>query len=121
MTFGEAMLGGAALITPAGRIDVTNAEAFGDVLSGALKRAATAVAVDMAGVEHITSEGMRALMKAHRSAKTAGKGFALAGLSPHVQEIFVIGRFDRVFSLYPGVRDAIAAVSPDGLSAFDAH
>jgi anti-anti-sigma regulatory factor len=43
----------------------------------------------------------------------------LAELRPVVAEIFQISRFDMVFELFPTVREALAAVSPDAAAAFD--
>jgi anti-anti-sigma factor len=114
MTLAETMLGGAAVVEAEGRIEMADAEAFQEALLGAVSRARTAVAVDMAGVDHISAAGLWALMNAHRAAEAAGKVFALAEVTPAVTEILSIGRFDAVFPVYPNVRDALAAIEPDG-------
>ena len=45
---------------------------------------------------------------------------AVAGLQPVVAEIFAISRFDKVLEVFPVPRDALAALSPDALAAYDA-
>ena len=45
---------------------------------------------------------------------------AAAGLQPIVAEIFAISRFDSVFEVFPTLRDALAALSPDAVVAYDA-
>lgn len=120
MAFGESTVGGAALVTADGRIDISNAEAFKDTLLSAAAAAKSAVIIDMAGVDYISSAGLRSLMIAFRSAKAAGKGFGVAALRPLVLEIFTISRFNLVFPLYGGVREALQALAPDGLGPFEA-
>ncbi len=120
MTISEATLGGAIIVSAQGRIDMSNSEDFKDALMAALAGAGAAVIVDVAGVDYISSAGLRSLMIALRSAKAEGKAFGVAALSPLVLEIFTISRFNLVFALYAGVRDAVAALSPDSLGQFDA-
>ena len=116
MAFVETMLGDAALVKADGRIDMANAEAFNDSLTSALAAAKSAVVVDMAGVDYISSAGLRALMIAFRAAKAAGKGFAVSALTPLVLEIFTISRFNLVFPLYGSVREALQALVPGGVN-----
>jgi anti-anti-sigma factor len=110
MAFGETTVGGAALVKPDGRIDMSNAEAFQKVLESAVQGAKNGVVVDMANVDYISSAGLRALMIAFRAAKAGGKGFGVAALTPLVLEIFTISRFNLVFPLYGAVGEALAAV-----------
>jgi anti-sigma B factor antagonist len=117
MILGETLADGSALVRACGRIDTKSADQFQDALLGALSRAETAIAVDMSDVDHIGSAGLRALMTAQHSARAQGKGFALAGLKPQVREIFEIGRFTRLFALYPAATEALAAASRDRLCA----
>ena len=120
MTLSEATFGGSTVVTASGRIDMSNADAFTAALLTAVSKAKTAVAVDMSGVDYISSAGLRSLTIALRSAKAEKRAFAIAALTPLVLEIFTISRFNLVFSIYPGVREALAAVSPDELNSFDA-
>lgn len=120
MAFEETTVGGAILVKADGRIDMSNAEAFRESLVSSVAAAKSAVIVDMAAVDYISSAGLRSLMIAFRSAKATGKGFAVAALRPLVLEIFTISRFNLVFPLYGGVREALVALAPDGLGPFDA-
>jgi anti-anti-sigma factor len=119
MTFEAASFGGAALVRASHRIDMSNADAFTDALMAGVAAAKVAVIVDMAGVDYISSAGLRSLTIALRTAKSEGKAFAVATLSPLVLEIFTISRFNLVFSIYLSVRDALEALAPEGLSSFD--
>jgi anti-anti-sigma factor len=110
MAFGESRVGGTALVRADGRIDMSNADAFKDALMSSVSTAQRAVIVDMGKVDYISSAGLRSLMIAFRSAKDAGKGFAIAALTPLVMEIFTISRFNLVFPLYGGVPEALEAM-----------
>jgi glucose-6-phosphate 1-dehydrogenase len=43
----------------------------------------------------------------------------VAALQPMVAEIFAISHFNLVFQVFPGVREALASVSPEAAAAFD--
>ena len=72
MSFAQANFGGAAVVKPEPRLDLTNADAFKDFLTQAVAVVPSAVIVDMSGVEYISSAGLRSLMIALRTAKGAG-------------------------------------------------
>jgi len=119
MDLSEKQLGDAVLARISGRIDLANADAFKDQLAAALAHAKAALVLDMAGVDYISSAGLRALMIVFKQGKAEGKAFAITGLAPLVKEIFTISRFNLVFSLFDDVRDALAEKAPSALPAFD--
>jgi anti-anti-sigma factor len=69
-----------------------------------------AVVIDFASVEYISSAGLRALMMASRRAKARGGRIAVAALSPLVNEVFTISRFDQVVQVFETTADACAAM-----------
>ena len=117
----QVALGAALVLTPGeGRIDLSNADPFRDRLLEALALAPKAMVVDLSKVEYISSAGLRSLMIALKAAKGEGKALAVAALAPLTREIFAISRFDIVFPVFAGVRDAIQELAPDALAEFDA-
>jgi anti-anti-sigma factor len=99
---------------PAGHIDQASADDFLAALRAALASArgdGTALLLDFAAVDYISSVGLRALMLTAREAKAAGVALAVAALKPLVQEIFQISRFDMVVTVHPTVAAAIAALA----------
>ena len=78
------------------------------------------VVVDLAGVEYISSVGLRVLMIATKSVRGRGARFAVAELQPIVREIFAISRFDAILEVCPSLRAALERASPAALAAFDA-
>lgn len=120
MQSSETKVGGAVLLKPAGRLDLSNSDAFKDELSAALASASNALIVDMANVEYISSAGLRSLMIVFKASKGASTAFAVAELQPLVLEIFTISQFNTVFPMFTTVREAIEKLAPDALAAFDA-
>jgi anti-anti-sigma factor len=111
------------VLSPAGRIDHVTAEPFKVALLAQLGTCADGqdrVVLDLAGVEYIASAGLRALMLASRQAKAQGGTLVVAALQPVVREVFEISRFTLLFTVFPSVRDALAAISAESLVAFDA-
>ena len=107
--------------TAAGRIDFAGAQ----VLEGALAPALVpdgpvrGIVIDLAGVDYISSVGLRVLMVAAKAMRARKAAIAVTSLQPVVAEIFEISRFHHVVDVRGSVRDAIAAVSPEALAAYD--
>jgi anti-anti-sigma factor len=120
MDLKETSAGGVLVAAAAGRIDLSNADAFKDALSASLAKAKVALILDLSGVDYISSAGLRALMIVFKAAKTENKAFGIAGLQPLLAEIFAISRFDQVFAMFDHARDGVAKLAPDALSQFGA-
>jgi anti-anti-sigma factor len=120
MTIPERTCGPVTVISPSGRIDVASSEDFSAQLTAALSRGGVLV-VDMAAVEYISSVGLRALMVASKQVKASpGCQLAVASLQPVVEEIFAISRFNLVVQIFATPRDAVAALAPESVAAWDA-
>jgi anti-sigma B factor antagonist/stage II sporulation protein AA (anti-sigma F factor antagonist) len=111
----------AVVATPAGRVDHASADALQQALAPAMTDAGSAALVlDFTNVEYISSVGLRVLMMASKQLRGREARIAVAALQPVVREIFEIARFQHVVEVFPSVRDALAALSPAALTAFDA-
>lgn len=107
----------------AGRIDHRSAAEFESALAPLLQQvgsAKAALVLDFAGVDYISSVGLRVLMLAARSTQQSGARLALAAPQSVVAEIFAISRFDRILVLCPSVAAALEKVSAAALAAHDA-
>ena len=78
-----------------------------------------AIVLDLAGLEYISSAGLRCFMLASRQAKSQSGKILVAALQPMVTEIFEISHFNLVFAVFPSVREALATVSSDAATAFE--
>jgi anti-sigma B factor antagonist/stage II sporulation protein AA (anti-sigma F factor antagonist) len=121
MSYDQIVLNGALVIAPReARIDLDNAETFTAELLAALAKTPKALIVDLSSVEYISSAGLRSLMIARNTAKAQDSALAVAALRPLTREIFAISRFDIVFTVFGGVREAIESLAPQAVAEFDA-
>jgi anti-sigma B factor antagonist len=117
-TYGDVLV-----LSPEGRIDHANSEDFRLALTPFVERcSATAerLVLDLAGVDYVSSAGLRCFMIAEKQAKSQGGTIVVAAMQPVVNEIFEISRFTLVFETFASVRDALARLSPAALKAFGA-
>ena len=113
--------GNVAVVRPGGRIDQAPSPALEAALSPLWgKPDVAALILDFTGVEYISSVGLRVLMIAARQMRGRHARIAVVGLQPVVAEIFAISRFNAVLEVFPALRDAVAALSPEALAAYDA-
>ena len=112
----------AVVVHAAGRLDQDTCEAFrGDLLKYVEEAAhgAGAIVLDLSALEYVSSAGLRCFMLASRQAKANHGRIFVAALQPMVAEIFQISHFNLVFQVFPTVREAVAAVSPEATVAFE--
>jgi anti-anti-sigma factor len=117
-TYGDILV-----LSPEGRIDHANSEDFRGSLAPLIERCKTGgerMVLDLAGVDYISSAGLRCFMLAEKQAKAQGGTIVVAAMQPVVKEIFEISRFTLVFETFASVRDAIAKLSPAALKAYQA-
>ena len=119
MKFDEAQYGNAIVLLPEGRLDQDTAAAFQERLLEAVGGGNEAVIVDFSKIPYISSVGLRAIMIAAKQSKSDGVSLSVADLTDTVREIFEISRFNFVVTVHESLRDAVAAVSPEALSAFE--
>ena len=112
--------GNTVVLSPAGRIDHASADDFREAVTPWLdgchdRPGGHALVFDMAGVDYISSAGLRVLMLAAKHCNPSGGRIVIAALQPVVDEIFRISRFDLLFTLHQTVAAAVASL-PDGAS-----
>lgn len=106
------------VLRPAGRVTNDEAPAFqAQVLEAVEKSAAALVVIDFAGLDYVSSGGLRAVAKGARLCRERSGQLMVAALTSVVQEIFAISRFHQVVTVHPAVADAVAAMSADALAA----
>jgi len=117
-TYGDVLV-----LSPEGRIDHANSEDFRNGLAPFIdrcKKDGERMVLDLAGVDYISSAGLRCFMLAEKQAKTQGGAVVVAAMQPVVKEIFEISRFTLVFETFATVHDAIAKLSPAALKTYQA-
>ena len=93
----------AVIISVRGRVDEASWVAFGVGLSEAIEKAREAkvdqVVIDLAGLEYMSSRGLRVLTVARREGDDAGVKVSLASPNDVMREILAISRYDRLFTI----------------------
>jgi anti-sigma B factor antagonist len=106
--------GAATLVIPEGRLDFGAATGFQaqleQVLAG-VRTAPAAVIIDCAGLEYVSSAGLRVFLLAARSSQRAGVRFAMCSLQPAVREVFELSGFNRVIAVHTDRGVALAPLS----------
>lgn len=65
--------------------------------------------VNLTETSYINSGGLRALVTAWRKARQHGGNLVIYGLNAHLQEVFEMVGFDKVFQIYPSREEALSA------------
>jgi anti-sigma B factor antagonist len=110
-------IGLTTVVIPQGRLDFGAAAGFQAQLEQVLARAGTkpaGVIIDCAGLDYVSSAGLRVFLLAARTAQRGGLAFATCGLKPPVREVFDVSGFGRVIAVFA---DRAAALAQTGLPA----
>ncbi len=121
MELGVEIQGNVIVVAVRGRIDHLNAAAFHGALNPHLaecRAGGISVVLDLAGLEYISSAGLRIFMIAAKQARARGGRIAVSSMQPLVQEIFEISHFHLVYEIYTTTPEALVALgSPTAVAA----
>lgn len=93
-------VGQISVVTPRGRLDGTTCNDLDTPLSAAIAMSPATV-LDMAGLDYVSSAGLRILLKAAKQAKARKVKLVLCALHPNVREVFDISGFMTIFAITP--------------------
>jgi anti-anti-sigma factor len=104
-------LGNVILAAPQGRLDFGAAAGFQSELEGALAAAASApvgMIIDCAGLDYVSSAGLRVFLVVSRAAKRAGAALAVCSLKPAVKDVFDVSGFSQLIAVHADRAAALA-------------
>ncbi len=90
---------GGLIIKVAGRLDTPSAGGFQERLVAAVAASTGALTIDLAGVDYVSSAGLRAVLVAGKAMRAAGRPLALVALQPPVRAVFDISGFSALFNI----------------------
>jgi anti-sigma B factor antagonist len=99
---------GVTLFVLEGRIDTEGAVDMDLALQATASGGKHRLVLNMAAVDYISSAALRTMVDVVNSSREQGGDLKLASLSRRVLRVFRIIGFDRVFSLYDTVEEAVA-------------
>jgi anti-sigma B factor antagonist len=98
----------------AGRVNSSHAPELAAYLQRLLNGGAGAIVVDLERLDHMTSAGLRCLLRIEKQAHDTGGRFVLCGLHGLTRELFEVGGFLDMFAIARTREEAVrqAAATP---------
>jgi len=103
---------GSIVIAVSGRLDMISAGTLEEELEAAIGGGDRRIALDLAGVEYLSSAGLRAILVAAKRLGDAGGTLVVIGLAGPVKEVFEMSGLGGVLPIYAGDA-ALFAAHPD--------
>ena len=111
MELQDERVGDACVVIAKGRLDGTASGAFADRIGGLLDGAnKPKLLIDLAGVDFVSSAGLRAVLTIIKKIKASGGAFVLCGVQEQVREVLDISGFTPMLSIHDGRADGLAAL-----------
>lgn len=101
------------IVTLTGRLDELATTEVEAAFTQTLNDNTGGIIVDLAGVEYISSSGLRVLLMLSRAMKKQQRDLKLCNLSPFVAEVFEISNFSAMFEIYDDIEVARQAFGGD--------
>jgi anti-sigma B factor antagonist len=95
------------LLSVKGPIDTITAPQFGEKLHSLLEDKKFKLIVDLKDVDYINSSGWGFLMKEVKHIRSQNGDLVLAGMNPHVEEVFGYLEFNGIVKAFPNVESAV--------------
>ncbi|HVO70920.1 MAG TPA: STAS domain-containing protein [Aggregatilineaceae bacterium] len=109
MNITEREQNGVTIFTLEGRVDSEGAVDLDLALQTATSEGKSKMILEMSQVRYINSSGLRTLADILTQNRKSGGDLKLVNLHPKVQRVFQIIGFDKFFSIYPTVEEALAS------------
>jgi stage II sporulation protein AA (anti-sigma F factor antagonist) len=112
MEIQEGRSGDVLVVTPRGRVDSTTSGDLEQRLLDLLGSGQRRLVLDLAGIEYISSAGLRVLLVVAKRLKTAQGDLVLCALTPAVRQVFELAGFLSIFQLEDSREAALARLAP---------
>jgi anti-sigma B factor antagonist len=113
MVITEQPHGRVVLLTASGRLDGSTSAAFTARIEPLISGNEPRLVLDFAGVDFISSAGLRAVLSLFKQTKAARGAFALCAVQPPVLEVLDISGFTNLIPIHAERTAALAAVNLD--------
>lgn len=101
--------GPVTVVSIRGSVDGLTAADLTDALSARVRDGRTRLVADFAGVEYISSAGLRALLGALKDTRQQGGDFRLAAIRPDVQRVLDLSGFTSILKAFSSVDAAVGS------------
>jgi anti-anti-sigma factor len=100
----------ATFLAISGRLDSETAREFETTLTATLDRGVRALALDLSGLEYVSSAGLRLLLVAAKRTKAEAAPFTVFGLQPQVAKVLEVSGFAKILPITADRERALAAL-----------
>ena len=101
---------GVLVVRLGGRLDFNACEYFFTCMQDEIDNGYHQIVVDCRDLGHLSSAGLGMLVRARGRVKKHGGFICLARLQSGIADLFHFLHMDKIFQIYPRVRDALAAI-----------
>ena len=109
MNISESKQGNVTILKVQGKLDAMSSPELDKRLAGLVENGTRQIALDLAGLEYVSSAGLRVFLSAAKRLQQVQGKLALANLSAQVQQIFDIAGFESILPVFKTVNEAVAA------------
>ena len=102
--------GPATLVSPRGRLDGTTVREFQGYLDQAMAGEGKVVIIDLAGLEYISSAGLRAVLSGSKTLQARKGRLLLIGLQGMVEEVFKMAGFYDLLPIFASEEEALGSI-----------
>ncbi len=95
------------LLVVTGRIDSSNAHELGEVLNAVIDEGALQIAIDLSGLDYMSSAGLRELVSGLKRVRRSNGDIRLAEPSVRVKEVLEMAGLDTIFQVFPSKPEAL--------------
>ena len=99
----------ASVVTVTGRVDSATAPDLENALKQLVESDKTKIVLDLAGVEYMSSAGLRAMVSTLKAVKRVNGDLRLASPSQRVAEVLRLAGLNTIFSIYPDQAEAASS------------
>lgn len=94
-------------------LDEANIAEIGEQLSALVeKEEKPRLIISFAAVDHLSSAALGTLITINSKVKTRGGQLRLSDINPQIYEVFLITKLNRLFRIYPTVKEAQESLQP---------
>jgi anti-sigma B factor antagonist len=97
------------LVEVSGRVDSMNASELGVALANEIDGGRNLLVLDLAGVDYMSSAGLRELVNSLKRAKKATGDLRLAQPSERVREVLEMAGLDTIFQIFETQTEAVGS------------
>jgi len=98
------------LVTVTGRMDAVSSPEFEKELARLIDEGNINFVIDLAGLDYISSSGLRSILVTAKKLKAKNGQILLASLQAVVKEVFEISGFSAIIPIHESVEEAMAAL-----------